>query len=49
MAAQTLAKTGRASDEKQRPVDGAVCARKTGNQHAVSQMQTMLDEISEQE
>ncbi|MGA8109111.1 MAG: tetratricopeptide repeat protein [Acidobacteriaceae bacterium] len=45
MAAQTLAKAGRAGEAKQRLVDGMACARKAGNQHALSEMQAMLDEL----
>jgi hypothetical protein len=45
MAAQTLVKAGRAGEAKQRLVDGVACARKTGNQHALSEMQAMLDEL----
>ena len=45
MAAQTLAKAGRAADARQRLVDGIACARRTGNQHALNEMQSMLDEM----
>ena len=45
MAAQTLAKAGRAGEAKQRLVDGMACARKARNQHALSEMQAMLDEL----
>jgi predicted Zn-dependent protease len=45
MAAQTLAKAGREADAKQRLVDGMACARRTGNQHALREMQAMLDEM----
>lgn len=45
MAAQTLAKAGREADAKQRLVDGMGCARRTGNQHALREMQAMLDEM----
>ena len=45
MAAQALAKAGRAGEAKQRLVDGMACARKAGNQHALSEMQAMLDEL----
>lgn len=45
MAAQTLAKAGRAAEAKQRLVDGMTCARRTGNQHAAREMQAMLDEM----
>lgn len=45
MAAQTLAKAGRDAEAKQRLVDGMACARKTGNQHALKEMQAMLEEM----
>jgi predicted Zn-dependent protease len=45
MAAQTLAKAGRVADAKQKLVDGLACAKRTGNQHAASEMQAMLDEM----
>lgn len=45
MAAQTLAKTGRTAEAKQKLVDGMACARRTGNQHAAREMQAMLDEM----
>jgi len=45
MAAQTLAKVGRAAEAKQKLVDGMTCARRTRNQHAAREMQAMLDEL----
>ncbi|HKR26740.1 MAG TPA: tetratricopeptide repeat protein [Acidobacteriaceae bacterium] len=45
MAAQTLARTGRPADAKQRLIEGTACARRTGNQHALREMQAMLDEM----
>lgn len=45
MAAQTLARAGRQTDAKQRLVEGIACARKAGNNHALSEMQAMLDEM----
>lgn len=45
MSAQTLAKAGREAEAKQRLTDGVACARRAGNQHAVSEMQAMLDEL----
>jgi predicted Zn-dependent protease len=45
MAAQTLAKVGRAAEAKQKLVDGLQCAHRTGNQHAAREMQAMLDEM----
>jgi predicted Zn-dependent protease len=47
MAAQTLAKAGREAEAKQRLADGIACARRTGNQHAMGEMQAMLDEYGE--
>ena len=45
MAAQTLARSGREADAKQRLADGIASARRTGNQHAQREMQAMLDEM----
>lgn len=45
MAAQTLARAGREAEAKQRLADGIACARRTGNQHALREMQAMLDEM----
>lgn len=45
MAAQALAKAGREAEAKQRLVEGMACARRTGNQHALREMQAMLDEM----
>ena len=45
MSAQALARAGRAADAKQRLVDGIARGRRAGNQHAVSEMQAMLDEM----
>jgi thioredoxin-like negative regulator of GroEL len=45
MAAQTLAKAGRNEEAKSRLAEGIASARRTGNQHAQSEMQAMLDEI----
>jgi predicted Zn-dependent protease len=45
MAAQTLAKAGRGAEAKQRLVEGMESARRTGNQHALGEMQAMLDEM----
>src|ERR1700727_684237 len=41
MSAQTLAKAGREAEAKQKLVDGLACAKRTGNQHAASEMQAM--------
>lgn len=45
MAAQTLAKAGRNDEAKLRLDEGIASARRTGNQHAQSEMQAMLDEL----
>ena len=45
MAAQTLAKVGRNSDAVEKLKAGIACAARTGNRHALSEMQTMLDEL----
>lgn len=45
MAAQTLSKAGRTSEAIERLKAGISCAARTGNRHALSEMQAMLDEI----
>jgi predicted Zn-dependent protease len=45
MAAQTLAKAGRTDEAKSRLTEGIASARRTGNQHALSEMQAMLDDL----
>ena len=45
MAAQTLAKAGRNEEAKEHLTKGIDSARRTGNQHAQSEMQAMLDEL----
>ncbi|MGC2161898.1 MAG: hypothetical protein WA634_08325 [Silvibacterium sp.] len=45
MAAQTLAKAGRSDEAKSRLTQGIASAQRTGNQHAQSEMQAMLDEL----
>jgi len=45
MAAQTLAKAGRTEEAKAQLTDGLASARRTGNQHALSEMQAMLDDL----
>lgn len=45
MAAQTLAKAGRPEDAKKMLEDGIASAMRTGNGHARSEMQAMLDEL----
>jgi predicted Zn-dependent protease len=49
MAAQALARARRSQEAKQRLTDGIACARRTGNQHAQSEMQAMLDDLEMQE
>jgi thioredoxin-like negative regulator of GroEL len=45
MAAQTLAKNGRTSEAVDRLKSGISCAARTDNRHALSEMQSMLDEL----
>ena len=45
MAAQTLASAERVEEAKRMLVDGISSARRTGNQHAQSEMTAMLDEL----
>ena len=45
MAAQTLAKAERIDEAKVRLTQGISSASRTGNQHALSEMQAMLDEL----
>ncbi|MGB7546573.1 MAG: tetratricopeptide repeat protein [Terracidiphilus sp.] len=45
MAAQTLANAGRTADAVERLKAGIACAARTGNRHALSEMQAMLDEL----
>lgn len=45
MAAQTLAKAGRTGEAKTQLNAGIASARRTGNQHALSEMQAMLDDL----
>jgi len=45
MAAQTLAKAGRNPEAIDRLKSGIACAARTGNRHALSEMQAMLDEL----
>lgn len=45
MSAQTLARAGRPAEAKQRLIEGTACARRTGNQHALREMQAMLDDM----
>ena len=45
MAAQTLVKTGRTSEAKSRLEEGIASAQRTGNQHALNEMQGLLLEL----
>lgn len=45
MAAQTLVKAGRARDAIDRLKAGIGCAARSGNRHALSEMQSMLEEL----
>jgi predicted Zn-dependent protease len=45
MAAQTLAKAGRTGEAAERLKAGIGCAARSGNGHALSEMQAMLDEL----
>jgi predicted Zn-dependent protease len=46
MAAQTLAKAARNDEAIVRLKSGIACAARTGNRHALSEMQSMLDELA---
>ncbi|HTV82562.1 MAG TPA: tetratricopeptide repeat protein [Acidobacteriaceae bacterium] len=45
MSAQTLAKARRVAEAKARLNEGIACARKAENQHAMREMQAMLDDL----
>ena len=45
MAAQTLVKASRVNEAKTMLMDGIASARKTGNGHALSEMEAMLEEL----
>jgi len=45
MSAQTLASASRSSEAVERLKAGISCAARTGNRHALSEMQAMLDEL----
>jgi len=47
MAAQTLAKAGRASEARTMLGNGIASAQRTGNTHAKSEMEAMLLELAE--
>ena len=46
MSAQLLLKTGRQAEARTRLTDGVRIAEQTGNAHAASEMQAMLDDLS---
>ena len=46
MSAQTLSRAGRTSDAAERLKTGISCAARNGNSHALSEMQSMLDDLS---
>ena len=45
MAAQTLVRADRIAEAKTMLADGIACARRTGNLHAQSEMETMLTDL----
>ncbi|MGD0892168.1 MAG: tetratricopeptide repeat protein [Terracidiphilus sp.] len=45
MAAQTLSNAGRTEEAIKRLKEGISCAARSGNSHALSEMQGMLDEL----
>ena len=45
MAAQTLANAGRSEEAVEQLKAGIASAKRTGNNHAMSEMQAMLDEL----
>ena len=45
MSAQTLATAGRTQEAVERLKAGVQCAARTGNRHALNEMQSMLDEL----
>jgi cytochrome c-type biogenesis protein CcmH/NrfG len=45
MAAQTLMKAGREDEARKMLQDGIASAQRTGNQHASSEMEALLDEL----
>ncbi len=46
MSAQTLAKLARIDEARARLDAGLAAAQRTGNSHAASEMQAMLDELA---
>ncbi len=47
MAAQTLVKAERAAEAQTRLREGIASAQRTGNQHALSEMQQLLDDLED--
>ncbi len=47
MAAQTLARAERQDEAKSMLQQGIECARRTRNQHALAEMEAMLDELAD--
>jgi len=45
MAGQTLASAGRTEEAIQMLSEGIACARRTGNNHAMSEMESLLQEL----
>ena len=48
MAAQMLSRTGRNDEAKKMLSDGIASAKRTGNAHAQSEMEAMLEEIGQE-
>jgi predicted Zn-dependent protease len=46
MSAQTLAKTGRVEEAIERLHDGIAAANRTGNQHALAEMEALREDLS---
>ena len=46
MAAQTLEKAGRTAEARTRLEQGIASAQRTGNQHALNEMQGMLEDLA---
>lgn len=46
MSAQTLLKLGRTEEARHRLTEGLAAAARTGNGHAASEMQAMLDDLA---
>jgi predicted Zn-dependent protease len=45
MSAQALATAGRKPEARERLKDGISCAARSGNRHALSEMQAMMEEL----